>query len=85
MCVQRSSPVGPAVVNDVNVQYTNVTDSMKLCNTKLCVVGHYFCCTIPQAGTVGGREKRERDAFSRLALVHSKINFKLIFNFDICT
>ena len=35
-------------------QYVNVTGSMKLCNTKLCVVDHYFCCTIPPA-TMGGR------------------------------
>ena len=44
----RFVPGGPGaqVVNDVNVQRVNVTDSMKSRNTKLCVVGHYFCCTI---------------------------------------
>ena len=29
---------------DINVQHINVTGSMKLCNTKLRVVGHYVCC-----------------------------------------
>ena len=40
-------PQGPTAVNDVIEQCVNITSSMKLRNTKLCVVGHYFCCTIP--------------------------------------
>ena len=49
---------GLTAVNDVNAQ---LADSMKLYNTKLLVVGHYFCCTIPWAAYCG-RAKRERDA-----------------------
>ena len=36
----------PTAINDVNVQHINVTGGIKLRNTKLCVVGHYFCCTV---------------------------------------
>ena len=43
-----SSPVGSTAVNDVITQRA-VTDSMQLGNTRLRVVGDYFCCTIPWA------------------------------------
>ena len=33
------------MATNVITQRANVTDSMKLHNTKLCVVDHYFCCT----------------------------------------
>ena len=39
--------------NDINVQHANITSSMKLHNTKLGVVGHYFCCTILWAAYYG--------------------------------
>ena len=42
MC--KHNPLIEVQYNDGN---TNVTDSMKLCNTKLHVFSHYFCCTIP--------------------------------------
>ena len=45
---------GSTDINDIIAQRGNVTDSMKLCNTKLHVVGHYFCCTIPWAAYCGG-------------------------------
>ena len=32
--------------NDINAQCASVTASMKLHNTKMRLVGHYFCCTI---------------------------------------
>ena len=50
--------------DDVITQHANVTGSMKLRNTKLCVIGHYFCCIIPAAAFCG-RTKREQDFFHR--------------------
>ena len=40
LTVCQSGPRGPT-------RNTNVTGSVKLPNTKLCVVCHSFCCTIP--------------------------------------
>ena len=40
LTVCQSGPRGPT-------RNTNVTGSVKLPNTKLCVICHSFCCTIP--------------------------------------
>ena len=54
--------------NDIIVQRANVTSSMKLCNTKLCVNSlSLFCCTIPQAAYCG-HTKCEWDALHRCSI-----------------
>ena len=64
-------PWGSTPVVDVNVQYANVTGSMKLCNTKLCVVGHYFCCTIRSVAYCG-RAKCERNVLHRFSIINQQ-------------
>ena len=69
--IHQSGPGGPRAMlkcyrfieiqyNDIKVK-ANITGSLKLRNTKLRVVGHYFCCTI-QYVVYCGQTKYNRDA-----------------------
>ena len=53
----------PLLMSLCNIS-TNITSSIKLHNTKLHVVGHYFCCTISQA-VYCKQAKHKQDALHR--------------------
>ena len=62
--------------SDVIAQCTNITSSMKLRSRKLCVVGHFFCCTILQVAHCG-QEKQSIVIVIIVVNVYSKTSISI--------